>query len=94
MRFSLSQSLLLLAAPLFVTGAPFQRNSLSTSSLSQRTDLFGVSKLSHIARGGAQEGEEVEEEPLYLPGLLDAELTSSSEVNCHQFCQYSKRRRF
>mmetsp|Transcript_20294 Transcript_20294/g.49752 ORF Transcript_20294/g.49752 Transcript_20294/m.49752 type:complete len:896 (+) Transcript_20294:96-2783(+) len=79
MRFSLSQSLLLLAAPLFVTGAPFQRNSLSTSSLSQRTDLFGVSKLSHIARGGAQEGEEVEEEPLYLPGLLDAELTSSSE---------------
>ena len=82
MKFSLSQSLLLLAAPLFANGAPFQRNSLSTSSLSQRTDLFGVSKLSHIARGGSQESKEAEVETLYLPGLLDAELTSSSEVNC------------
>ncbi|CAJ1933808.1 unnamed protein product [Cylindrotheca closterium] len=79
MKFYSSQSLLLLAAPLFVSGALFQRNSLSTSSLSQRTDLFGVSKLSHIARGGSQENEEAEVETLYLPGLLDAELASSSE---------------
>jgi len=79
MRFSLIHSLLLLAAPSFASAAPFQRNSLSASYLSQRTDLFGVSKLSQISRGGAQDGEEEEPQTLYLPELLNAELTSSTE---------------
>lgn len=63
-------------------GATFHRNSVSTSLLSNaRSNLFGVPKLSKIPRGGAEEAiEESEPQSLYLPGLLDAELTKSSQV--------------
>ena len=81
MRLLFWQSIILVAAPLVVRGAPFQRNSMSASSLSRNNDLFGVSKLSQVARGGAQESEEAEGESLYLPELLDAELTSTLEVS-------------
>lgn len=85
MRSFLSFSLLLAVPSLLLqsaNGASFHRNTLSVSSLSNtRSDLFGVSKLSKIPRGGAEEATvEAEEQVLYLPGLLEAELTKSSQV--------------
>jgi hypothetical protein len=82
MKSFLSLSLLLAVPSLFLqraNGATFHRNSLSVSNT--RSDLFGVSKLSKIPRGGAEDasGDE-EEKTLYLPGLLDTELTKSSQV--------------
>jgi len=81
MRFFLSVSLCLAVPSLFferANGAAFHRNSLSSANI--QSDLFGVSKLSKIPRGGAEDGVEGEEEQtLYLPGLLDAELTKSSQ---------------
>lgn len=90
MRFSVLQSILLLAAPLVASGAPFQRNSMSASCLGERNSLFGVSALSQIVRGGAQESEEAEGETLYLPELLDAELASSADVSARLLCRYPK----
>lgn len=86
LRSLLSVSLLVALPTLFLqsaNGAPFHRNSLSVPSLTNgRSELFGVSK---ISRGGAEEGADEEVvETLYLPGLLDAELSSSSQVR--NFC--------
>ena len=81
LRSLVSVSLLVALPTLFlqsVNGAAFHRNSLSVSSLSNgRSNLFGVSK---IPRGGEEAVVEEEVETLYLPGLLDAELFSSSQV--------------
>jgi hypothetical protein len=79
-RSILSSGLLLAASSILLSadGAVFQRNSLSTRN------VFGLSTtIPNIPRGGAELfGEEEEKEPevLYLPGLLDAELSKSDHV--------------
>eukprot|EP00980_Cylindrotheca_fusiformis_P026439 scaffold16171_cov116-Cylindrotheca_fusiformis.AAC.1 len=74
----------LVAVPAFLVnsalGASFHRSSLSVSSLARsRSNLFGVTKAAVIPRGGSEEPSDgSEEQSLYLPGLLNAELTKSS----------------
>jgi hypothetical protein len=80
----LSLGLLLAASSVLLSadGAVFQRNSLSTRN------LFGLSTtIPKIPRGGAEifgEPEEEEPEVLYLPGLLDAELSKTDHVRNSQ----------
>jgi len=85
MRFVLSFGLLLAASDVLLqsaSGAAFHRNSVSVSSLSgKQTRLFGglSEKISSWPRGGSEESTAMEVEELYLPGLLDAELSSADQ---------------
>ena len=87
MRSLISVGLLAAVPTLFLqsaNGAAFHRNSISVSSLSEtQPALFGglSNKISKIPRGGAEEeAAEAPVEELYLPGLLDVELSSSDQV--------------
>jgi hypothetical protein len=85
MRSLLSMGLLVAVPTLLLqsaNGAAFHRNSASVSSFSEKQpSLFGglSNMISKWPRGGAEEEAEAPEE-LYLPGLLDAELSSSDQV--------------
>ena len=97
LRSPVASSLLLLCAVGYLHSTQGIRNwaeitspSLHrTSSSNSRTGFFGLSKtVSSFPRGGADvatadddENKEVEEEVLYLPGLLDTELILNDHVS-------------
>ena len=89
MRSFPSLSLLLAVSSIALQGtygAPFQRNSLSASFLSEKGLGRLSNKISQWPRGGAEEeGEAEEPETLYLPGLLDVELSASDSVRVMGF---------